>query len=217
MQVIAVPVKEPNRSKSRLAGVLEEHERAALTLAMLEDVLAATGGLSGWDTWVISRDESVRSLARRLGAQPVAEAGRSLGAAVRQVEGTLAPEATLAVLLGDLPWLTTGELRSALDTAGTTVAAPASSDGGTNLLVRRPHSVIPARFGRASFARHAAEAERAGIRLVEVRLPGLENDLDRPGDVARLLKSGHAGATGAVCLRLGLAGRLLERAGTERG
>src|SRR6266496_3335236 len=46
----------------------------------------------------------------------------------------------LAVLLGDLPYLTAGELRHALALPGPVVAAPALSDGGTNLLLRRPAS-----------------------------------------------------------------------------
>jgi 2-phospho-L-lactate/phosphoenolpyruvate guanylyltransferase len=217
MQVVAVPVKEPNRSKSRLGGVLAEHERAALTIAMLEDVLAATVQQTEWETWVISPEDGVLALAGRVGARPVAESGRSLRAAIRQVEGALPLNASLAVVLGDLPWLTPGDLRTALETPGPAVAAPASSDGGTNLLLRRPRSIIPARFGTASFARHAAEAERAGIELTAVRTPGLAHDLDRPRDLLRLIESGHTGSTGAVCLRLGLAGRLLDRTGTKRG
>ena len=54
MRAIALPVKSLDESKGRLAPLLSPLERAALTLAMLEDVLDATLAMPGWDTWVIS-------------------------------------------------------------------------------------------------------------------------------------------------------------------
>ena len=117
----------------------------------------------------------------------------------------------LAVLLGDPPYLTAGELRRALAMPGPVVAAPARSDGGTNLLLRRPASVIPARFGRSSFAKHRWAARRKGLKLVEARGPGLERDLDRPADLATLVASGHRGRARTACLEMGLTARLLER------
>jgi 2-phospho-L-lactate guanylyltransferase (CobY/MobA/RfbA family) len=86
VRVIAVPVKSLGRSKRRLAPVLGPLERAALTLAMLEDVLDATLAIPGWESWVVSPDEAVLEIAARRGARPVAEARPSLPGAVRQAE-----------------------------------------------------------------------------------------------------------------------------------
>ena len=68
MRILAVPVKSLTEAKARLAPALAPMERAALTLAMLEDVLDATGQLAGWTTWVISPDEVVLEVAARRGA-----------------------------------------------------------------------------------------------------------------------------------------------------
>ena len=213
MRVIAVPVKALPRSKSRLAGVLSEDERAELTLALLEDVLSASLALDAWETWVISRDERVRRAASSRGARPVEEVGASLRGAVRQVEALMpGRKAELAVVLGDLPWLTPGEIEDAVGNDGSVVAAPAVSDGGTNLLLRRPPTVIPSRFGRASFAKHRWEARRVGAELVEVRGPGLERDVDTPADLVRVLESPLRSRTRSTCLQMGLAERLLARA-----
>src|SRR6185503_12324715 len=57
VQIIAVPVKELEASKSRLSSVLSQAERAVLSLAMFEDVLDACQAQTGWDVWVISRAE----------------------------------------------------------------------------------------------------------------------------------------------------------------
>src|SRR6266498_3573238 len=188
MRVLAVPIKSLERSKGRLAGTLSPAERAVLTMALLQDVL---------------------EVAARRGAKPVAEVGGSLLGAVRQVEATTRGRSSeLAVLLGDLPYLTAGELRHALALPGPVVAAPALSDGGTHLLLRRPASVIPARFGRSSFAKHRWAARRVRTGFEEIRRTELAFDLDRPEDLARVLTDGGSRRTRSACLEMGVAERL---------
>jgi 2-phospho-L-lactate/phosphoenolpyruvate guanylyltransferase len=155
------------------------------------------------------------ALGERFGSRPVEDRGRSLLQAIHQVEA-LVPgrRSMLAVLLADLPLLTGASLQQALSVAETghdgVVAAPAGSDGGTNLLVRRPATAIPARFGRSSFARHRLEARGRGVPFVEVVVPQLAFDLDRAEDLATLLASVPArpSRARATCLDMGLAARL---------
>jgi 2-phospho-L-lactate/phosphoenolpyruvate guanylyltransferase len=214
VQVLAVPVKALARAKTRLAGVLSEAERADLTLAMLEDVLDAALVQDGWSTVVVSRDPRVLAVASRRGVGVLPEEGASLGAAARQAESTLAGGDTLAVLLADLPLVTSGALAQALGLAGdgAVVMAAAGSDGGTNLLVRRPPDAIAARFGRRSFARHRWAARAAGLEVREVSRPELAFDLDRPEDLARMLTAEGGGRAAAACRSLGLPERMRVRA-----
>jgi 2-phospho-L-lactate/phosphoenolpyruvate guanylyltransferase len=211
MRVIAVPVKSLDRAKGRLSAVLAPLERAAITLAMLEDVLDACQAMAGWQTWVISPDEAVLEVSARRRARPVAEEDPGLLAAVHQVEEEAAAADALAVVLGDLPLLTPAARGRALRTLGPVVAAPSASDGGTNLLLRRPPGVIPPRFGTESFRKHRESAVFRDIPFAEVRDPELEFDLDRPEDVAHLLAAGGLGRTRAACLEMGLADRLSVR------
>jgi 2-phospho-L-lactate guanylyltransferase len=204
MRVVAVPVKALPRSKGRLASILTPGERAAVTLAMLDDVVRACLGHPGWETWVVSPDESVLRAAASLGARPMAEQRGSLLGAVHQVEVEARGAEALAIVLGDLPWLRTEDVHAALDPIGPVVAAPAASDGGTNLLLRRPPEAIAARFGRSSFDRHRLEASRQGLDMAEIRTPGLERDVDRPEDLAWLVATGHRCRTLSVCLEMGL-------------
>ena len=218
MRVLAVPVKSPTTAKSRLSPILSPSERAALTLALVEDVLDACLANPAWETWVISPDAGLREVAAGRGARPVEETGTTLLQAVRQVEQTAGDDAqALAILLGDLPYLRAGELGVALATQGSVVAAPATSDGGTNLLVRRPPSIIRARFGASSFDKHRWAARRAGVAMTEVHGPGLERDLDRPADLAALLASGHEGRTLSACMSMDLESRLLPVAAATEG
>src|ERR671919_3131059 len=105
MRVVAVPVKSLERAKGRLSGVLAPLERAALTLAMLEDVLDACMAQPGWQTWVVSPDEAVLEVSARRRARPVAEEDPGLLAALPQVEEEGAGAEPLALVLGGLPLL----------------------------------------------------------------------------------------------------------------
>lgn len=212
MRVLAIPVKQLDAAKTRLHRSLTPLERGVLTLAMLEDVLDAAAEVAGWRTWVVSADESVLEIAGRRGARPVPEASPTptLLGAVRQVEDLALPAGAreLAVLLADLPLLTGPVLEDALEGRTPVVLAPSHSDGGTNLLVRRPPDVIPPRFGRRSFERHRAEAAGRGIAMSVVRRPELAFDLDRAEDVLELLGTRSRGRTASVCRELDLAARL---------
>jgi 2-phospho-L-lactate guanylyltransferase len=212
MRVLAVPVKSLERAKTRLAGVLSPAERAALTLAMLCDALDACRAQKDWETWVASPDPAVLEVSARMGATPFHEDTGTLVGALREVERRVAgPRAELAVLLADVPTVTPAVLADALMFDAAVVAAPASSDGGTNLLVRWPPDVIPVRFGPNSFARHRWAARRARVTFEEVRTPALAFDIDRPDDLAALIAApsdGSATRTREACQEFDLEARL---------
>src|SRR5438552_11913671 len=73
VRVLAVPVKSLERVKGRLAPLLTPLERAALTLAMLEDVLDAALAQETWEVWVVSPDEAALEIAARRGSRPFHE------------------------------------------------------------------------------------------------------------------------------------------------
>lgn len=208
MRVIAVPVKSLERAKGRLSEALQPLERAALTLAMLEDVLDACLQIPGWQTWVISPDEAVLEVSARRRARPVIEEDPGLLAAIRQVEEEAASADALAIVLGDLPLLTAPALSRLLQTIGPVVAAPSGSDNGTNVLLRRPPGVIAPRFGTDSFRKHREGAEMRGVPFAEVDSMETAFDLDRREDVPRLLARGGPSRTRAACIEMGLAERL---------
>jgi 2-phospho-L-lactate/phosphoenolpyruvate guanylyltransferase len=210
VRVLAIPVKSLSRAKSRLAPALSDLERGALTLAMLEDVLDASLGVPGWETWVVSPDEVALEIAARRGARPVTEAKPPLASAIRQVE-TLANEegaGTLAVLPADVPLVTADTLHVALRTLGAVVLAPSADGAGTSLLLRRPPKAIPARFGPDSFRRHVELATERGLPVSVVERQELSFDVDRPGDILTLLADGRRGRTREVCLEMDLDARL---------
>lgn len=210
MRAIALPVRSLDESKSRLAPICTPIERAALTLAMLEDVIDETERVAGWETWVISPDETVLEQALVRGAHAVTEDRPGLGNAVRQIEDEAAGRGleALAVLLPDTPFMSAWALTKALHTLGPVVVAPAADEQGTNLLVRRPPSSIEAHFGADSYRRHLETAAEQGIPTSIVELPDLAFDLDVPSDILTVLETRRPGRTLEVCRELDLGSRI---------
>jgi 2-phospho-L-lactate guanylyltransferase len=213
VRVIALPVKSLDEAKTRLAPILEPIERAALTLAMLEDVLDAALALPGWGCWVISPDDAVLEIAARRGARAVVEETPTLPAAIHQVETDalgLGAQA-LAVLLPDTPLVTPAALTRAVHTLGPVVVAPALDEIGTNLLLRRPPTVVPASFGADSYRRHLQDAAVRDVPTSVVERRELGFDLDVPDDILTVLEAGVRTRTWEVCRDLDAAARLGAR------
>ena len=215
MHAIVLPVKRLEEAKIRLDPVLAPMERAALTLAMLEDVLDAALAVPGWETWVLSPDEAVLEVAAGRGARPITEDEPPLAEAVRQAEAEADGRGAdaLAVLLPDTPLMTAAALTRALHTLGSVVVAPATDERGTNLLVRRPPRAIAAHFGPDSYRRHLEAAAEADLPIAVVERPELAFDLDAPNDILTVLQNPRATRTQAVLRDL----RIDERMGTRVG
>lgn len=213
MRAIALPVKSLGEAKTRLSSLLTPIERGALALAMYEDVLDATLPLDGWETWVVSPDESVLEIALGRGAQGIPEERPSLRSAVHQLEAEAAARQAeaLAILHADTPLVTSDALRAALHTLGPVVLAPSADERGTNLLLRRPPGAIPSRFGPDSYRRHLETAAERRLPTAVVEREELSFDLDDPGDILTLLEARRPGRTLDVCRDMDLSGRLAAR------
>lgn len=206
MRAIVLPVKSLDEAKGRLSPVLSAIERAALTLAMLEDVLDVTLDMPGWATWVVSPDETVLEVAAGRGAEPITEEHPPLSSALHQAEQEALDRGlgALAVLLPDTPLLTPVTLTRALHTLGPVVLGPSLDGSGTNLLLRRPPGTISSRFGPDSYRRHLQTAAEAEVPVSVVEHRDLGFDLDHPDDILTVLKARRPGRTREVLRELDL-------------
>jgi 2-phospho-L-lactate guanylyltransferase len=214
LRAIVLPVKSLSESKTRLSPVLSPLERGALTLAMLEDVMDITQAITGWETWVISPDETVLEVTLKRAAHAIREEKPPLANAIRQAEEEASARhaEALAVLLPDTPLVTVDALTRALHTLGPVVLAPSADESGTNLLIRRPPATIDARFGTDSYRKHLEAAAVAERPTAIVSAPELAFDLDLPGDILTVLEARREGRTREVCLDMDLASRIATRA-----
>jgi len=114
MIIAAVPMKDLNVAKQRLASALTLADRDQLARAMLRDVLRALGG-AGFDrVWVVTREPAVEAIARALGAEPLAEVenrGHTAAVALAQAEAIRRGARVFLTVPGDVPRVTPDELR----------------------------------------------------------------------------------------------------------
>ena len=219
--VVLLPVKDPDRSKQRLAGLLSPGERTQLIWAMLEDVCAAVRGCRLADRVVfVARDPEVAAYAVGNGWEVFRESvqvseSRSVDWASRLLEEQGA-QAVLR-LPADVPLVQPRDLDALLDPAarGPASVLVSSQDGlGTNALLRSPPLIFPSRFGADSLQKHLREARLRGVQVQVKKMPRLALDLDLASDLARFRSLGKGTATQALLQRLGVGERL---AGLKRG
>ena len=185
--VAVVPMKPLSRSKTRLAGVLSEHERAGLSLAMFSRVVAAAHDALG-AVWVVGGDEAVKLTAERLGAKWLEDPGNDLNGSLSFALDRACIDGKSAIYLpADLPFITSGDIAKIAQASGggeTLTLSPAQQDGGTNAMLIPKCLSFPPLLGKDSFERHKRQAASLGIPYTVCLSDGLALDLDTPDDLA---------------------------------
>jgi 2-phospho-L-lactate/phosphoenolpyruvate guanylyltransferase len=184
-----------NGAKSRLAGVLDASERMHLARAMLADVLGVCRAAPDiLDGTLVVVDRAARDVAARHASVVIDDPNAGdMNAAVRAgIAAAVERGATsIVVLPGDVPSISTADLREIVSAAGAApraVVVAASRDRqGTNALLLRPPDVVAPAFGPPSVARHLAVGRAAGAQTRLVTRLGLSHDVDTPADLASLL------------------------------
>src|SRR3954453_46259 len=177
MATVVVPFRSTD-PKRRLAAVAEPH-RTRLAHAMLADVVAAACALG--EVLVVADDAA----GLPAGVRHVPDPHHGQGAAVRAaLDAAVASglPAPYVVVNADLPCVTTRDLLAligALPERGL-VSAPAT-DGTTNAVALSDDALFEPVYGPGSAERFAALAPSTRLEA-----PNLMDDVDMPGDLARL-------------------------------
>ena len=216
-----VPVKPFDRTKGRLAPLLSRPEREALACAMLRDVLTAlTQARELAGVVVVTGDAKAAKMARAAGALVVrdAENAGTTAAVMKAAEHlTDAGCEGMLVIPADLPLIRAIDIKTiiAAHRASPSVTlVPASVDGGTNALACSPPGAIRFSFGDDSFRQHRDSAKALGIEPQVLKIARIEQDIDRPDDLAEFVQ--HPSSTHSYdCLTAsGIAQRLWAAAGS---
>jgi 2-phospho-L-lactate guanylyltransferase len=225
-----VPVRSLAAAKERLAALLTLRERRVLAAAMLTDVLtAALATPELRQVWIVTGDNEAAAQAHGLGAlvleeTPVQGEASPLnaaldGARIAICARTRPPDALLVLPL-DIPGATPAAISSFLQggpgSDGKLVRICPARDGGTNALLLRPPRVVPFRFGLGSAGAHARAGTAAGAIVTLRPQPLLQEDIDTPADIERLLRGGASGPHTSEALReMRLTERLLRLAARD--
>ena len=182
MPTIVVPFRGTN-GKQRLAP-LADGARAALSLAMLADVLAACTVVG--ETYVVTSDEDGARVARELEAIVVPDPGGGQGSAVAAALNLAGDRRTL-VVNGDLPCVVPEDIR-ALDraTPDDGLSYVAARDGTTNALGLSRAQLFAPLYGEGSAARFRRHAQTRGFTARPTAIPNLADDVDALEDLERV-------------------------------
>ena len=180
-----VPVKGTSQAKSRFGP----GDNSALALAMAADTVVAAMEADGVAGVLVVTTAEASGIFDDLGAFVIVQETAGLAAAVSLGVATASemtePGRGIAVLLGDLPALTSAELGAALTAARSyplAMVADAAGDGTALITAANGATHAPA-FGAGSSAAHRS----AGYMPLEVSPgSGLCNDVDSAEDLAML-------------------------------
>lgn len=178
---VVIPVRASPDAKSRLADALDAPARAALVEAMLGRVIdAAKSARNVSRVFLLGPDVAPK------GIGVLADPGGGLNAAAASAFAEAKADRVIFIH-ADLPLVTAQDIELLAAAPESEIAiAPDRHGTGTNALsLPLPKArAFAFAFGPHSFARHNAEAERIGLKIEEVRSPGLARDVDEPDDLA---------------------------------
>lgn len=199
--VAVVPMKPLSRSKTRLASVLSNDERAELSIAMFGRVVAAAHEALGM-VWVVGGDDAVQRTAERLGATWREDPGEDLNDSIRfALDMACKDKKSVIYLPADLPFVTAADIVKvvqASDGGEKLTLSPAQQDGGTNAMLIPKCLSFPPLLGKDSFRRHKRQAASLGIPYTVCLSEGLGLDLDTPSDLALCSKLQPGFASGML-------------------
>ena len=219
MRALLLPIKDLRNAKQRLVPLLSPEERFAIAQAMLADTIHAVRGVKQADKiFVVTNYAPAMKMAEENGWELLREETQisesvSVDAASRHC-AELGITSLLRLPL-DVPLVQASDIDEllALECVAPALVIVPSRDGtGTNAIRRTPPALFPSHFGPGSFARHCAEAERAGAEILVRRNARLEMDVDDESDLRALVQEDLRDTeTGVWLRRSGLLERLLAQ------
>ena len=210
-----VPVKEINRSKQRLAGVLAPVEREKLVLAMLRDVLSAIGKVNEIDgVLLVSRSQKAHALARDIVSDIMLDSvgsdhSRAVMEGNRYLRDRYGVQSSLAIS-GDVPRVTADDIRRIINRHECVTLVPNATGEGTNAVLTSPPNAISCQFGGSSLERHLASAGAAGLTARIVRNANIGHDIDDPHDLEQAIVDLRPSFTREYLESSGVAARLTQ-------
>lgn len=198
-----VPVKRFENAKTRLSSMLDTEDRIRLSSLMLEDtlqILSVATPLT--QVIIVSADKRADEIATKHGAKFLPEEKeKGVNSAVALADGYCiekeAADATI-VIPHDLPLLDPIVISKACELAekesSCIVICPSVRYDGTNMLLRKPPSVIGTFYETDSYNMHVRTAIKLGIPVKPLLSKSLMYDIDTPEDALQLIKEENVAA-----------------------
>ena len=192
MICIIVPVKKLERTKSRLADLLDIDERIKLSLYLLEDLLRVIDSAGIFETIVVGSDDEVRDIAKEFNARFVKDESKGVNEAVRLTEDYAEVfEASLVIpidliLLEPIDLIMLDDITK--DMRNGIILTPSNRLDGTNLLLRKPALVMDTYYDMDSYLLHINKALAKGLEVKILLNDRLVHDLDSIDDIEYVMR-----------------------------
>jgi 2-phospho-L-lactate guanylyltransferase len=192
-----VPVKRFENAKTRLSSILDTDDRIRLSLLMLEDTLQILSIVNLLTQVItVSADKRVEEIAVKYGANFLLEENeRGVNSAVALANSYCmkkkAADATV-VIPHDLPLLDSTDVSKVCELAenesSCIVICPSLRYDGTNMLLRKPPSIIATFYDADSYNMHVKAAIQLGVPVKRFFSKALMHDIDTPEDALEIIK-----------------------------
>lgn len=191
-----VPAKQFEKGKSRLASLLDIHDRVKLGELLLDSTLHNLENATAlYSTVVISTDVRAKRIAKMHGAIFVDE-GKHIGVnnAVNMANDycTQAGAVATVVVPQDLPLTLSEDIdmvcNAAKDYDRCLIICPSARFDGSNVLLRRPPKLIDSHYDNNSFNMHINAAKKIGAKIKIILSRRMMRDLDTLEDAQYLAK-----------------------------
>jgi 2-phospho-L-lactate guanylyltransferase len=207
MQTYAiVPVKRFENAKTRLSSMLNIDDRIRLSSLMLEDtlqILSVAASLT--QVIIVSADKRAEAIATKYGAnflREEKEKGVNSAVALADIYCMKQTADATMVIPQDLPLLDAIDISKACELAENEsrciVICPSLRYDGTNMLLRKPPSVIATFYDTDSYNMHVKAAIKIGVPVKRFFSKTIMNDVDSPEDALQLIKEETVPATRTI-------------------
>ena len=191
-----VPVKRFENAKTRLSSILDMEDRIRLSSLMLEDTVKTLSSVPSLiQVVIVSADKRAEELATKHGIKFLhEEKEKGVNSAIALADSYCIREAADAtvVIPQDLPLLDAIEVSRACELAENEntciVICPSLRYDGTNMLLRKPPSVIATFYDSDSYNMHLKAAIKHGIPVKRLSSASVMFDIDTPEDALQLAK-----------------------------
>ena len=185
MKALLIPVKEPANAKQRLAPFVSASARAELAGGFWRDFFDVVARSRGFDAvFVVSSHAPALARAREFGWQTICEGRQQSESASVDYASAVCEWKGISALLRmpvDLPLVEPRDIEwifTQVPQAPAALIVPSADGDGTNALLRTPPALFRSHFGPGSFRKHLAAAEQSGARVVALKNPRIEVDVD---------------------------------------
>src|SRR5215210_6075735 len=192
-----VPVKRFENAKTRLSSILDLDDRIRLSSLMLEDTVKILSSVpSLMQVLIVSTDKRAEEIGTKHGGNfLLEEKEKGVNSAVALADSYCIEEAAAdatVVIPQDLPLLDAIEVSRAGELAENEskciVICPSLRYDGTNMLIRKPPSIIATFYDADSYNMHVKAAIKLGIPVKRLFSKAVMYDIDTPEDALQLTK-----------------------------